>query len=72
MKISALALTLAAAFAVTAFEPIVDDAKHGPLPLNVHKTCTWTWSCLASFFDVHANDEGNAVIARAFANVLLK
>jgi len=60
------------AFAVTAFEPIVDNAKHGPLPLNVHKTCTWTWSCLTSFFDVHPNDEGNAVIARAFADVLLK
>ena len=59
------------AFAVTAFEPLVNHPTLGPLPLNVHNTCTWVWACRTDFFDVHANDDGAAVIARTFAGVLL-
>ena len=59
------------AFAMTAFEPLVDDPAFGQLPLNVHTTCRWVWACRTDFFDVHANDEGHAVIARAYADVLL-
>ena len=35
------------------------------LPLNVQRACEWTWMC--SVGDIHANSEGYAVIARAFA-----
>ena len=35
------------------------------LPLNVQRACEWTWMC--SIGDIHANSEGYAVIARAFA-----
>jgi len=59
------------AFAVTAFEPLVDDPRFGQLPLNVHNTCRWVWACRTDFFDVHANDDGHGVIARAFADVLM-
>jgi lysophospholipase L1-like esterase len=38
------------------------------LPSNVQRTCEWTWMCTVS--DIHANSEGYAVIARAFAEEL--
>jgi len=38
------------------------------LPLNVQRACEWTWMCSVS--DIHANSEGYAVIARAFADEL--
>ncbi len=38
------------------------------LPLNVQRACEWTWMC--SIGDIHANSEGYAVIARAFAEEL--
>jgi lysophospholipase L1-like esterase len=38
------------------------------LPLNVQRACEWTWMC--SVGDIHANSEGYAVIARAFAEEL--
>ena len=38
------------------------------LPLNVQRACQWTWMCSVS--DIHANSEGYAVIARAFADEL--
>jgi hypothetical protein len=59
------------AFTVTANEPLADDPTFGQLPLNVHNTCTWVGACRKDFFDVNANDDGDAVIARAFADVLL-
>jgi lysophospholipase L1-like esterase len=34
------------------------------LPLNVERICQWTWMC--SVGNIHANDAGYAVIARAF------
>jgi lysophospholipase L1-like esterase len=38
------------------------------LPANVQRACEWTWIC--SVGDIHANNEGYAVIARAFAEEL--
>ena len=38
------------------------------LPLNVQRACEWTWMC--SVGDIHANSEGYAVVARAFAEEL--
>jgi lysophospholipase L1-like esterase len=40
----------------------------GKLPLNVAKLCKWTWMCTQS--DIHPNDTGYGVIAKAFADVL--
>jgi lysophospholipase L1-like esterase len=38
------------------------------LPLNVQRACEWTRMCSVS--DIHANSEGYAVIARAYAEEL--
>jgi hypothetical protein len=35
------------------------------LPLNVQRACEWTWMCLGG--DIHPNNAGYGVIARAFA-----
>jgi lysophospholipase L1-like esterase len=39
------------------------------VPLNVVRACEWTWICTAG--DIHANDGGYAVIANAFADLVL-
>jgi hypothetical protein len=42
------------------------------IPLNVLRECQWTWACAGPpvGFDIHANTDGYAVIAQAFANIL--
>jgi lysophospholipase L1-like esterase len=40
----------------------------GILPTNVAKICAWTWMCTMS--NIHPNDTGYGVIAKAFADVL--
>jgi lysophospholipase L1-like esterase len=50
------------AFATTDFTPA------GGIPLNVQRTCQWTWMCAAA--DIHPNVTGHSVIAQAFREVL--
>lgn len=41
------------------------------VPVNVADVCNWTWMCVPSIGpNIHANDTGYAVIARAFEAVL--
>jgi lysophospholipase L1-like esterase len=42
------------------------------IPLNVLRECQWTWACAGPpvGFDIHANTDGYAVIAQAFADIL--
>jgi len=51
-----------------------DTAKLGgvTVPVNVADICTWTWMCAPAPVgpNIHANDTGYAVIARAFEAVL--
>jgi lysophospholipase L1-like esterase len=45
-----------------------DTTLVGSLPLNVVRTCQWTWMCAPPPLgpDIHANKDGYAVIARTF------
>lgn len=60
------------AFSSTNFTTLVDLPGAGPVPLNVARICTWTWVCAPAPLgpDNHANHDGYAVIARAFADTL--
>jgi lysophospholipase L1-like esterase len=46
-----------------------DTAPVGGVPLDVLRICRWTWTCVAG--NIHPNDDGYAVIAHAFEDVLL-
>ena len=60
------------AFAVTDFTTLVDLKGVGPVPLSVYNVCSLSWACAGPPHgpDVHANNDGYGVIARAFAAVL--
>ena len=60
------------AFAVTDFTTMVDLQGAGPVPLSVFNACTLTWLCTPPPLgpDVHPNNDGYGVIARAFATAL--
>jgi len=60
------------AFSSTDFTTLVDMPGAGSVPLNVARICTWTWACAPPPLgpDNHANHDGYAVIARAFADTL--
>jgi hypothetical protein len=53
---------VAGAFALTN-SSVVDG-----MPVNVQRVCAWTWMCAGPPHgpDIHANNEGYGVIARAF------
>jgi lysophospholipase L1-like esterase len=55
-----------AAFSTTDFELVAG------IPLNVMRICQWTWMCAPPPLgpNVHPNDDGYAVIAEAFLDVL--
>jgi lysophospholipase L1-like esterase len=55
---------VAAAFDSLNWTPVVTD-DWGTLPTNVAHICEWTWMCVLQ--DIHANDEGYAVLAGAVA-----
>ncbi|TWP36468.1 hypothetical protein [Leekyejoonella antrihumi] len=42
--------------------------NYGDLPQNVANICTWTWMC--SRQNIHPNDAGYAVIAKAVVNAI--
>lgn len=52
----------------TAFRSTDTSTGPGGLPVNVATICAWTWMC--SRFDIHANDEGYAVMAQTVAGRL--
>jgi lysophospholipase L1-like esterase len=60
------------AFSSTDFTTLVDLPGAGTVPLNVARICTWTWVCAPPPLgpNNHANHDGYAVIARAFADTL--
>lgn len=59
-------------FSSNDFGTLVTVPGLGTIPLNVARICQWTWVCAPPPFgpDNHANDDGYAVIARAFAAAL--
>jgi len=60
------------AFAVTNFTDTATLHGVGPVPLSVYRACTLTWNCTAPPLgpDIHANNDGYATIAHAFADVM--
>jgi lysophospholipase L1-like esterase len=60
------------AFSSNDFDTQVTLPGAGTIPLNVARICMWTWVCAPAPFgpDNHANADGYAVIARAFATEL--
>ena len=59
------------AFSVTDFSHTAVLQGFGPVPQSVYAVCTLTWACnQQSGFDIHANSDGYARIAQAFATVL--
>jgi lysophospholipase L1-like esterase len=52
----------------TAFSTTDFTLQPDGVPLNVERICEWTWMC--SIGNIHANDDGYGVIARAFEQVL--
>jgi hypothetical protein len=60
------------AFSSNDFTTTVDLPGAGTVPLNVARICMWTWVCAPAPLgpDNHANADGYAVIARAFADAL--
>ncbi|HEX2754945.1 MAG TPA: SGNH/GDSL hydrolase family protein [Candidatus Limnocylindrales bacterium] len=60
------------AFSSNDFDTLVDLPGAGTVPLNVARICMWTWVCAPAPYgpDNHANADGYAVIARAYADVL--
>jgi lysophospholipase L1-like esterase len=56
------------AFSTTDFADTIALDGFGLVPLNVATICGWTWKCAVG--DNHANHDGYAAIAGAFADVL--
>ena len=58
---------VAGTFRINDFQDTVFVPGRGPLPLNVARTCRWTWFCSpGSFGDPHPNDTGYRKIGRTF------
>ncbi|MFF4574257.1 SGNH/GDSL hydrolase family protein [Streptomyces sp. NPDC001410] len=62
---------VARAFETDQFSPLVNLPPFGELPVNVANICRLTWEC-TPFHDVHANPQGQAVIATVFQDVLFR
>jgi lysophospholipase L1-like esterase len=58
-----------AAFSATDFDTIVHVRGVGDVPLNVARTCQWTYACSESF-DPHPNTIGYAAMTRAWEAAL--
>jgi len=60
------------AFSSNDFDTLVSLPGAGTIPLNVARICMWTWVCAPAPYgpDNHANADGYAVIARAYATAL--
>lgn len=62
---------VAATFQIDDFTDTVVVPGRGELPVNVARTCQWTWFCTPKFAgDVHANAIGYRKIADTFAQTL--
>lgn len=63
----AVVANVARTFRINDFQNVVFVPGRGPLPLNVARTCRWTWFCTPRFFaDPHPNDTGYRQIGRTF------
>lgn len=60
---------VARAFQSDHFQPLVNLPPFGDLPVNVAIICRLTWEC-TPFHNIHANEQGHAVIANVFQDVL--
>lgn len=60
---------VAGAFSSAEGRTITLPPPFGDVPLNVARVCQWTWMC-TPYTDIHANDTGHQVIARAFVAAL--
>ena len=60
------------AFSSNDFDTLVSIPGADTVPLNVARICMWTWVCAPAPYgpDNHANADGYAVIARAYADAL--
>ena len=59
------------AFSVTDFAHTAVLPAFGPVPQSVFNVCTLTWARNQQVgFNIHADSDGYAVIAQAFATVL--
>lgn len=59
--------------AFRSYDGAIDVSYNGQrVPVNVARVCSWTWACTPppSGPNIHANKNGYAVIARAFARVI--
>jgi lysophospholipase L1-like esterase len=60
-----------AAFAATDFATIVHAGRTGDVPINVARTCQWTYACSERFdHDFHPNTIGYAAMTRAWGEAL--
>jgi lysophospholipase L1-like esterase len=59
-----------AEFSATEFDPIVHVRGLGDVPINVARTCQWTYACSPRGFDPHPNTIGYAAATRAFEATL--
>jgi lysophospholipase L1-like esterase len=58
-----------AAFSATDFDTVVHVRGVGDVPLNVARTCQWTYACSESF-DPHPNTIGYAAMTRAWESAI--
>jgi hypothetical protein len=66
----AVVADVAGTFRIDDFDDVV-VVRGRPLPINVARTCRWTWACSHRFaFDFHANGTGYGKIASSYFRVL--
>jgi len=59
------------AFSAADFDTIVHVGRFGEVPINVARTCQWTYACSERFgFDVHPNTIGYAAMTRAWEEAI--
>ena len=60
-----------AVFSTTDFDTMVHLRGVGDVPINVARTCQWTYACSEAFgYDVHPNTVGYAALTRAWEEAL--
>ena len=58
-------------FSATDFDTIVHMGRFGDVPINVARTCQWTYACSERFdFDIHPNTIGYAAMTRAWEEAI--
>ena len=58
-------------FSAADFDTIVHMRRFGDVPINVARTCQWTYACSERFgFDIHPNTIGYAAMTRAWEEAI--